>query len=158
MAKLMEMVTEHLQGGERVDAVVEGQYVRGDTLRTGILLATDRRLVFFRKKITGHELESYPWGQVSSFEAGKNMMGHWYKLFASGNQLEMKWIKGDDAARRFAELVRSRVGQRTEATAAAAPVAEDPGAALERLRDLLRRGLISQAEHDAKRVEILARM
>lgn len=155
----MEAARGHLAAGEQVDAVVAGTYVTksGGAGRNGLLLATDRRLVFFALKLGGHEMESFPWSQLSSFEAGKGMLGHWYRFAAAGNKLEVKWIKDGDAAGHVAELVRSRVGQSAAAPAPAAGVA-DPAASLRQLQELHQQGLITEAEFGAKRAEILARM
>ena len=62
--KLLAGAAEHLDAGESVEAAVLGTYeteiAGSDSVRSGILIATDRRLVFFAKKVTGYELESFP--------------------------------------------------------------------------------------------------
>jgi hypothetical protein len=55
------------------------------TVRSGIFLATDRRLIFYAKKMGGYDFESFPYANVSSFEQSKGMMGHSMRFFASGN-------------------------------------------------------------------------
>ena len=70
----------------------ETKIMGSDSVRKGILAATDRRMVFFAKKVGGYDLESFPYGNISSLEQGKNMMGGLLKFFASGNTVSMKWI------------------------------------------------------------------
>ena len=57
-------------------AAVQGTYetkmMGSDTVRTGILLATPNRLVFYAKKLGGYDLESFGYDKVSSFEQSKS--------------------------------------------------------------------------------------
>lgn len=92
-----------------------------DTVRTGIFLATDRRLVFYAKKMTGYDFESFPYASISSFEQSKNMMGYSFRFFASGNTVSMKCIKDGTAFRQFAKLVTERAGTRPEGVLQAPP-------------------------------------
>ena len=74
--KLVARVQEELEPGERVVAAVRGTYETAVAPRAGVLVATDRRLVFFGKKLMGYNLESFPYRQISSFEVRKNVTGH----------------------------------------------------------------------------------
>jgi hypothetical protein len=62
--KLVSQAQPHLESGEPVVAAVMGAYeakiVGNDTVRNGVMLATDRRIVFYAKKLGGYELESFP--------------------------------------------------------------------------------------------------
>lgn len=65
MAKIEKLVTQaqlHLNAGERVSAAVMGSYeakVLGtDSVRSGVMLATDQRVVFYARKLGGYDLES----------------------------------------------------------------------------------------------------
>ena len=52
------------------------------------MIATNKRLIFFAKKLTGFDLEVFPYKNISSFEMGKNLMGHHVSFFASGNKAQ----------------------------------------------------------------------
>lgn len=108
--KLTEQAKAHLEPGEAIEAAVQGTYetkiMGSETVRTGSLLATDRRLVFYAKKMGGYELESFPYGNISSFEQGKNTMGHNVTFSASGNKVHMKWIKTDKELALFTQIVK----------------------------------------------------
>jgi Bacterial PH domain len=88
--KLVERAREHLEDGERVETAIKRTYETKlgghDTTRAGILIATDRRLVFYAKKLTGYDLEVFPYENISSMEMGKGMAGHNVTFFASGNR------------------------------------------------------------------------
>ncbi len=68
--KLVDRAREHLEPGEEVLAAVLGtcevKIMGSDSTRTGVLIATDRRVVFYAKKMTGFDLESYPYSTISS--------------------------------------------------------------------------------------------
>lgn len=157
--KLLGQAQQHLDQGERIEAAVLGTYetkIMGqDSIRAGILMATDRRLVFYAKKLGGYELESFPYQNISSFEGGKNMMGRYFRFAASGNDVTLKWINAGDIAQ-FEQLVRSRVGARPHA---AAPAPAQPAGSvadeLQKLAGLMQQGLISQQEFEAQKARLL---
>lgn len=166
--KLLEQVREHLEPGEHIDAHVGGTYeakMMGQKIvRNGVMIATDRRLVFYAKKLGGFDLESFPFGNISSFEQGKGMMGHSFRFFASGNTVEMKWINDGDFAT-FARLVTERTGQAAPPPVAPPPPApavpasqEDVFEALEKLGRLRDAGIVTPEEFEAKKKELLDRI
>jgi hypothetical protein len=94
--KLTKQAQAHMEPGETVLASVLGAYetkrLGQKSARNGILVATDQRVLFYAKKMGGYDLESFPYSNISSFEQSKGMMGHKIKMFASGNEVEVKWI------------------------------------------------------------------
>lgn len=161
-------------------AAVQGTYevtiLGSDTVRMGVLIATDSRIVFYAKKLGGYDLESFPFGNVSSFEQSRGMMGHSISFFASGNKVTMKWINDAAAMQRFALVVRASMQPTATPTRlnipgrdVAQPVAPTPAApsannhasiidAIARLGDLYQAGVLSQDEFSAKKAELLARL
>ena len=126
-----------------------------------MLIATDRRLVFYAKKLGGYDLESFPYRQISSFEGGKSMMGHHVKAFASGNNVQVKWMKSDIT--QLMSIVREKMhAQQVQSTPAAQPAPaasdEDHAAALRKLAALRDEGLITPEEYESKRAEVVARL
>jgi hypothetical protein len=98
----------HLEPGETIIAAVLGAYeikIMGSaSLRNGVFMATDRRLVFFAKKLFGYDIEVFPYSKISSIEGGKGFMGHHFTFFSSGNRVSMKWIKKGDVDGFFAHV------------------------------------------------------
>ena len=78
--RLLERAREHFDEGEQPLQTVFGAYetkiMGGDSVRNGIFIATDRRLLFYAKKLTGYDLEAFLYANISSMEMGKNLMGH----------------------------------------------------------------------------------
>lgn len=162
--KLLERAGEHFEPGEAAVASVMGTYVTrlmgSETVRQGVLVATDRRVVFYGKKLGGYELESFPYPNITSFEQGKNMLGHHVTFFAAGNAVHMKWIKDLQGMEAFTRAVKAAM------TAAAAPPAPVAAAAaqpdlvdqLRRLGELRDAGIVTPEEFEAKKAELLRRL
>ena len=157
LERLVKKAQAHLEPDEDLLVGVIGAYATkilgANSTRNGIMVATDRRVVFYAKKLGGYELESFPYENISSFEQGKNLMGHNIKMFASGNEISMKWIQGGDIDRLMGE-VKQRLGKRNET----APDVETKMDATEELRKyaaLRDDGLITAMEFDAKKTKLL---
>ncbi|WP_068434168.1 PH domain-containing protein [Piscicoccus intestinalis] len=169
MAKLDKLVAQaqdHLEPGETVRAAVQGQYevkiMGSDTVRAGVLIATDRRLVFYAKKLTGYDLESFPYRSISSFEQSKNMMGHAVTFFASGNRVHMKWIPINTDLAAFTSAVKQSMAPGDASPAPTAQPANDGRgdvmAQLKQLGELRDAGIVTPEEFDAKKAELLSRL
>lgn len=174
--KLVEQAQTHLQSGEVIQEAVMGSYeaklMGSDTVRAGVMLATDRRIVFYAKKLGGFDLESFPYGSISSFEQSKSMMGHQIKFFASGNTINLKWINDAEALAAFVKILRHQQAApvapapnleaaiiRTSAPSAPTPSSSD--VVFDQLRQLgqLRdAGIVTPEEFEAKKTELLARL
>jgi hypothetical protein len=158
--KLIAQAREHLDEGEDVVSAVQGTYetkiAGNDSVRKGAFIATDRRLVFYAKKLTGYDLESYPYDHISSIEMGKSMMGHQVTFFASGNKVHMKWIDGKQDVAGFISTVRARMkgGARGGADTGATPE-PDLSDQIRRLAQLRDEGLVTEEEFQAKKAQLL---
>lgn len=157
--KLVVQAQEHLEPSEEVLAFVPGTYETKrfgqDSVRSGVLLATDRRVVFYAKKMTGYELESFPYENISSFEQGKNFMGATLRFFASGNEVHLKWIKGDVAP--LASAVKQRMKGGTPSPPVQQPQQQEPDVAdqIRKLAELRDAGILTEEEFTAKKRQLL---
>ncbi|GAA4663205.1 PH domain-containing protein [Arthrobacter cryoconiti] len=174
MAKIEKLIAQarlHLQAGEQVSAAVMGSYetkVLGtDSVRSGVMLATDQRVIFYAKKLGGYDLESFTYGNIFSFEQSKTTMGYQVSFCASGNKVTLKWIVERTGFEKFVEVFKSRIGQPALESVAsptpvpAAPVASLSDAVFDQLRQLgqLRdAGIVTTAEFEAKKTELLSRL
>ena len=128
--KLLEQAKDHFSAGESVLAFVSGAYEtkvgKHDTLRNGVLIATNQRILFYAKRLTGFDLEAFPYKGISSLEMGRNLGGRWIKFFASGNTVSMKWIQDDMTA--FVNVVQLQMADRGDGAdmAAGAALASQP--------------------------------
>jgi hypothetical protein len=131
MADLETNIAEmksHLDLNERIQVNVLGTYEPfGNNIPTHcILAATDKRLVFYGKKLTGYDMEVFPYDMITSFESGKSLMGSSINIFASGNRVSVKWIKDADNLKALIDYVKPRIGHKSGPTAPAAAPADDP--------------------------------
>ena len=161
--RLLKKAEPHFDEGERALQTVLGVYettlMGQDLVRTGILVATDQRLLFYAKKLMGYEFESYPYANISSIEMGKNLAGQHIAFFAIGNEVRLKWIREGDV-RAFVDAVKA---QMENAKSGSAPGRSTEQAAdyveqLERLGKLHKEGVLTADEFSAKKAEILARL
>jgi hypothetical protein len=112
----MEGVGQHLEAGETVQCMVDGAYEvdsdRRDAVRNGLVLATDRRVLFVAlKAFEGHTVESYAYGDIGSFEQTRGMMGGSVSFTAAGSRVTVKWIPPGSAFTKFCNAVRQNAAQ-----------------------------------------------
>jgi hypothetical protein len=154
LEKLTKKAQEHLEPGEEVKFGVSGAYetkrMGNETVRNGVLLATNRRLVFFAKRLTGYDLEVFPYPNISSFEMGKNIMGHYIHFFASGNKVAMKWIK-DKEIGTFISFVKEQISKKSISDGASRNSIND----LKEIAVLKDQGIVTEEEFQAKKRQIL---
>jgi hypothetical protein len=122
----MEQAQTHLAEGESVLGLLHGTCDMGrDSVRKGLFIATETRLVFYGSKPGGFELESFPYEEISSVEQSKSTMGHSFSFFTSGHKVYLKWVSTDDALNSFLAITRAHVAGAS--TLRATPSGEPPG-------------------------------
>lgn len=142
----------------------ETKVMGSDTVRNGVLIATDRRVVFYAKKLRGFDLESFPFGNISSFEHGKSMMGHHVAFHASGNAVQVKWLQPATDFAAFIDVVKEAMNAKHRAVEPAASPATASGSAvdvvelLKQLGGLRDAGVITAEDFEAKKTELLSRL
>ena len=116
-----------------------------ETYRGGVLIATDRRLILYAKKLTGFEFQSFPYDTITAVEMGKSMMGHHLTVRALNTKVEFKWIGKKWDAPAFISTVRSLA---SAASAQGSDVAEQ----IRKLAALRDDGILTEHEFHAKKV------
>ncbi|MGF9964528.1 PH domain-containing protein [Bacillus rhizoplanae] len=157
--KLLSSAKEHLEPNEQVLAVILGAYetklMKNDTVRNGIFIATEKRAVFYAKKMFGYDMEVFPYTNISSIEVSKGFMGHSINLFASGNKVKMKWINDGDIAK-FIEIVKERIQKKDASLQVAATVNNhDVADQIAKLASLKDQGILTEEEFSAKKKQLL---
>lgn len=157
--KLLKHAEEHFDNGEcalqSVFGTYEAKIMGNDSIRNGIFIATNQRLLFYAKKLTGYEFEAFPYANISSMEMGKNFMGYHISFFASGNSTKMKWISAGDV-RAFVDTVKAQIEAVKSSRVSSHEQSTDPLDHLERLGKLHAAGVLTDEEFSAKKAEILA--
>lgn len=160
--KLIEKAKEHFEPNENVIAAVLGAYetkIMGqDSQRNGILIASNKRLLFYAKKLTGFDLEVFPYSTISSIEMSKRLMGHKITIYASGNKATVKWIQKGDV-QKFMEEAKARIGKKeVKEIIPESPLLQDIPEQIRKLAELRDQGILSETEFEIKKKELLAKM
>lgn len=87
--KYLSTIKKNLNKGETICESVFGMC---DNVRTGVMAATENRVIFYEKKLFGHGSESFPYNRISSIERSKGMMAYGITIFTSNNKAKMKWV------------------------------------------------------------------
>src|SRR6476619_2156053 len=83
--KETKRLVEHLWEDEHVERMTQGTYGRG----TGLLVQTDRRLLFLKEGMT-KQTEDFPLDKISSVQWSSGLVQGTITIFASGNKAEIK--------------------------------------------------------------------
>jgi len=143
---------------ELPEKIIQGTYNNG----SGILVATNKRLVFVDKGLMSLKVEDFPYDKITSIQYSTGMLMGGIDVYASGNKAEIKNVTKDQV-KPFAEYVRARItGTSSHASVPMSQQietqADDPVKKLKQIKDMLDAGLIDQTEYDAKKKELLLRM
>lgn len=161
---------EYLWEGETVRHMVSGTYGNG----TGLIVLTDRRLLFVKDGWTTKTTEDFPLDKISSVQWSSGPLLGKLTVFASGNKAEIVNVQ-KQTGKVIADTIRERLasGPSYPATPPPAPVQQAPAppaatqqpvqgddvfAALEKLGKLRDAGVVTAEEFEAKKAELLARI
>jgi len=161
LQKLIDQSRQYLDDNEVIESAVLGAYetdwMGNKTTKNGAFIATNKKLFFFAKKLTGYESETFPYSKISSFESGKKFLGHYIKFYTSGNKVSMKWIQ-DSNIGEFFNYVKDRIedeqnkkGDSVTVSTAPSSVADE----LKKLAELKKDGILTEEEFATKKQQLL---
>ena len=153
--------------------MVSGTYGSG----TGLAVLTDRRLMFVKDGWVGKTTEDFPLDKISSVQWNSGIMFGKLTVFASGNKAEITNV-GKQAGKAIADTIRERLASGptyppqppaqppTPVAPAPAPASAPPAdmsrdevfSALRQLGELRDAGIVTDAEFEAKKKELLDRI
>ena len=152
--------------GELPEMLASGFYNNG----TGILVATDRRVVFVDKGMLGSlKIEDFPYDKISSIESKTGMVAGEITIFVSGNKELIKSVPKDQA-RALADFLRNKVFLASNKSQASVPAEVYPVPAtsnpsvmpaasiadeLEKFANLRDRGIITEEEFNTQKARLL---
>lgn len=135
---------------EVVERIVQGLYNNGN----GLLVGTNKRLIFVDKGVFKLRVEDFPYDKLTSIQYETGLMFGEITIFASGNKAVIKNIEKKQV-RNFAEGVRARISSGGNDKSEAAPASDDSIVQLERLAQLKAAGILTEEEFAAKKRQIL---
>lgn len=161
---VVKFKAKHLQAGEHIAAWGEGYIGKmlgsgKDAEKTGVLIVTGARVVFYRSGLFGEVNESIPLKAITSIERNSFMGHRTIHMHTSHDSLEFKSFKKEQDQALVDAIEAGRGHSPTPpATPAQADVSIDPMTALAKLADLKAAGVLTEEEFSAKKAELLARV
>ncbi|GHE33351.1 hypothetical protein GCM10017673_40360 [Streptosporangium violaceochromogenes] len=146
---------EYLWDDEQVHLMSGGQYGAG----TGLVVLTNRRLLFVKDGVMSKTTEDFPLDKISSVQWSSGMLLGTLIVFASGNKAEIKNMDKKDG-KQVADTLRERLASGTARPAqVAGPTAgSDVYDLLRKLGELRDAGVLTAEEFEAKKAELIRRI
>jgi hypothetical protein len=146
-----------LNNGESVQYSIFGTYetktLGNNTVKNGILVATEKRIIFYAKRFSGFDLENFDYSKISTFELSKKLIGNVLTIYSSGNKVNVKWIN-DAELDDFVTYVNDRM-QSKNYKEATIDNEEQNLKKIKQLKELLDMEAITQEEFDTKKSRLL---
>jgi hypothetical protein len=122
--------------------------------KMGIVALTDRRLIFLEKSIGSEDVVEFALASIGAMSLGKKLGGETLIITHSGTSATITTLQhgqGDAIARKFREV-------KNQPKAASTPVAADPIEQIERLATLRDKGILSENEFQAQKIQLLGNL
>ena len=155
-----------LEDGERLDALVRGSFgpdlqgtggplniARHGSLHKGVGAATDRRVIFLDKGIFATKVAGISYASIESISYSTSIVWAGLKISTRGTtSLRVEMVQSKWSAKAFAAVVESHLNPPDGVRATPKTSTIDD---LRKLAELLRMGLVTREEFDAKKSELL---
>lgn len=163
----LRKLNEHIWPDEAVLRMAGGRYAGG----TGLVVMTDRRLIFVREGHMSSQFEDFPFSKISSVQWSAGMLLGKMTVFLSGNKADIEQMQKADG-KAIADDVRARISGLGATSAAAQPAVPAPAPAvpataadghgpvalLGMLAVLRDEGILTPEEYTAKKLIVVDRM
>ncbi|UTN06291.1 PH domain-containing protein [Flavobacterium bizetiae] len=144
---------EILARTEVIDNIAQGTYNNGQ----GILISTNRRLIFIDKGILyGLKVEDFPLDKITSIQYETGLLLGGIKIYTSGNIAKIENVE-KSIARSFAEFVRDKLSQDKEV---GKNIISEPNILdqLEKLAKLRENAILSEDEFNEQKKKLLEKL
>lgn len=166
----VKRLTNHLWEGEFVHLMAAGRYGAGQ----GVVVLTDRRLLFVMDGIARQTTEDFPLEKISSVQWNSGMMWGTLTIFASGNKADIEQVDKKDG-KQIVDAIRARLAapprpsypaqpavaqyaQQPPANTVPPPADVDVYEQLRKLGELRDLGVVTPEEFEQKKRELLSRI
>ena len=157
LKKELKTLIDVLKPDENILAMAAGEYEG----KQGLVVASDSRLFFYQRGLTGGKQEDFLYSRISSVQNDSGMMTAKIKIVTSGAAAEIK-LYDKKRAQEFGDLVRAKLhGDEAPTPSVPAPTASEdlsPTERLERLDGLRSAGVITDAEYEERRAAIITEL
>ena len=157
--KELKRLPDKLEHEEELITLASGSFEGG----TGLVVVTNRRLLFLEQGRFKDKLEEFPYDRVASISTEKKLTAGKVKFSISGGgRHEISNVTRKERVDEIAGYVRRRISPGTESAPAplatpmgSAEAPNDVAARLRRLEDLKAEGLITDEEFQQKRTDLI---
>lgn len=157
----LRKLPERLWEGEVVERMASGRYAG----KTGLVVLTDRRLLFLADGWLSARMEDFPIDKISSVQSNTGLVLGTLTIFASGNKAEIGGLTKEEC-KAIGDALRARISGSPPASVAAAVAAPTPAGApqpdvldqLRKLGELRDAGVLTEEEFAAKKSALLDRL
>lgn len=139
---------------EAVENMAQGTYNNG----SGLLVASNKRLLFIDKGWFSLKVEDFPYDKISSIQYETGMLSGSITIYCSGNKAAISNIIPKQKCRDFAEYIRARISKPMEHASmptAAASSGNSVADQLEKLASLREKGVLTDEEFANEKRKIL---
>jgi Bacterial PH domain/Short C-terminal domain len=151
-----------LLGDERVldgaTGLIQVRRMGSETARSGVVLATDRRVILFTTKIGGYDVQDFAYGLLTGVDHKKGIVFGDLHLNAAGDRAHVKQVPKADIER-LAQAIRDQMALARRPAAHAQPpqpaAPADPHEELRKLAALRDEGIITTDDFEAKKRQLL---
>ena len=132
---------------------------------TGMLAATDKRLIMYQNAKKGENLRTFGYDTISGVQTKRNFAGGTAVTITADEPIEIGYLfKEDDAINRFTEYVRERQAEAAQPSPSelvppsSSGQAPDIASQIQSLAELKDKGVLTEDEFNAKKQDLLDRM
>ena len=139
---------------ELPERMIEGFYDGG----TGLLVATDQRLIFLdKRRFTGLRVEYFVYDNITAIQSKTGIVWGSIRIHSGGIIEEITHVN-KDSVHPFAEYLRKKVSAKKSAAAVAAPptpAVSSLADELKKLADLVEMGILTKEEFEQQKAKLL---
>lgn len=152
--KEIKELPEILVNNEKVNNIIQGTYNNGQ----GILISTDRRLIFIDKgMLYGLKVEDFPLDKITSIQYETGLLLGKVKIHTSSNMATIDNVE-KGSARKFAEFVRDKLSQPISQSITQKTSEPNALEQLEKLAKLKESGIITEEEFAEQKKKLLEKL
>lgn len=139
---------------ENILRLSDGYYNQG----VGIVVATNKRILFLNKGIFSSQIEDFAYNKISSIQCNKGLVLASLIIYTAGNKAVIDNM-GKDDAQYFADCIRARISQEDNSSSPQTTnniiSSDDVVSKLERLAKLKEQGILTDEEFAQQKAKIL---
>jgi hypothetical protein len=101
----VKKLPEILGEGETVTTMAQGKYEH----KQGLIVATDRRVLFMEEGLVRHRLEDFPYTRISSVQTESGMVRGKLTIYASGTKAVIEDVMPKSRADEIGAAIRAKL-------------------------------------------------